>query len=50
VCLYSWRTGSGSGMPPTVAEINHRKDWMRRNAPGSYYRIFPEEDPDSGSD
>lgn len=50
MCLYSWTTGPGSELPPTVAEINRRKDWMRRNAPGSYYRIFPEKDPDRGSD
>jgi hypothetical protein len=49
VCLHSWTTGPGSELPPTVAEINRRKDWMRRNAPGSYHRIFPEEDPDRGS-
>jgi hypothetical protein len=47
--LYSWTTGPGSELPPTVAEINRRKDWMRRNAPRGYYRIFPEEDPDRGS-
>jgi hypothetical protein len=49
VCLYSWKTGPGSDLPPTVAEINRCKDWMRTNAPTGYYRIFPEEDPDRGS-
>lgn len=49
VCLYGWRTGPGSDLPPPVAEINRRKDWMRRNAPKGYYRIFPEEEPDPGS-
>ena len=49
VCIYGWGTGPSSDLPLTVAEINRRKDWMRRNAPKCYYRIFPEEDPDRGS-
>ncbi|MBL8199765.1 MAG: hypothetical protein JNK40_02225 [Chromatiales bacterium] len=48
VCLSGWRTGPGSDLPPTVAEIDRRKEWMRRNAPRCYYGIFPEEDPDGG--
>ncbi len=49
VWLRSWGTGPGSDLPPTVAEINRRKDWMRRNAPKAFYRLFPEEKPDSES-
>lgn len=49
VCLSSWKTDPGSDLPPPAAEIQRRKDWMRRSAPKSYYRIFPEEDPNHSS-
>lgn len=45
--MASWATGPGSDLPPSVAEIDSRKDWMRRNAPRCYYDIFPDDEVQS---